>query len=183
MSSCPVKCRGLFNNIDQLAVAGIRPLDQEQEELATPKNMEQNTSNAEVSLGQEEVDIILNVTDEDLLDFEPDEAVLDSTIEKVKMFKIPLLNFRSGFRMTRRTEVWGLTTPIAWNMKGLMDMEMIMRCDMKSINYLFQSLFLLLLLYYLFLVGRPIGSLNIDFSFFKCESRINCVPIKISKLN
>ena len=132
-------------------------------------------------MGQDEVDIILNVTDEDLLDFEPDEALLNNTIDKVKLLKITLLNFRSGFRMTGRTEVWGLTAPLAWNKKGLM--EMIMKCDMKSINYLFQSLFLLLLLYYLFLVGRPIGSLNIDFSFFKCESRINCVPIKISKLN
>ena len=45
----------------EMTVAGIRPLAQEQEEPAWPKNTEQNTSNAEVLIGQEEVDIIFNL--------------------------------------------------------------------------------------------------------------------------
>ena len=68
-----------------------------QADLPDPR-AQSNTNNS--TMGEQDLDLILNVEDHDQLDYEPEEGILDNTME-VKLFN-QLFSLRPDFRMRRR---------------------------------------------------------------------------------
>ena len=67
---------------------------------ATPPETRASSRPSNSSLGEQDLDLILNVQDHDQLDFEPEEGILDDTIEVKCVNKF--LSLRPDFRTDRR---------------------------------------------------------------------------------
>ena len=173
-----------------VGVPGIRtlqsaPTQEEEEEQVEnevsnteeemPRSEEKRVANARASATSTDDDVdedlILQPSEEDMLDFEPEEpdyGLLDATdTTKVIVDNLYFNKFRDAFRMMGSTEDAAARTCNDWNMI----METI-ECNL--ITYLFYHYQLLInyYLWYLCHIGRSIRSQISCISFEPCESRI-----------
>ena len=109
----------------------------------------------------EELDLILHVTDDDKLDYEPDEAILDTTNNTNKVhFNNDLLSFRNKFRMAPRCDEEAPKS--TWN-----GMDINIMIINQNLFYLIHHIYYLS---YLSHIGRVINPQISSVSIIPCES-------------
>ena len=125
-----------------------------------------NTNNS--TMGEQDLDLILNVEEHDQLDFEPEEGILDNTME-VKLFN-PLFSLRPDFR-TRRRRIPGL--PGSKDL-GCLNTKPKSHPDFIKMQNLFINEFNTILIYYLYYLYHVSRAFCPQISFVMSNDLIVC---------
>ena len=112
MLSTPVKAEPISQEVDETGMEIMRAEVIEDTEMPAsagkdvgrsqvdPPETRAASSSNNSTLGEQDLDLILNVQDHDQLDFEPEEGILDNTVEVKRLNHF--FSLRPDFRMIRR---------------------------------------------------------------------------------